>query len=273
MTQLKKEVLLIRHGESFTNGTTIYQAGDQFAGDPLSQHGLTQSDLLADEFVSQKYTPNIIIASYYQRARQTAQPTSLTRNTPIIVPVYQQLARITDLPLNEASPHSGRSLFRELDLPLELEGRHYDDVEAIAIKDAIRAHRYDEDWHYSNEESLFDIWQRAATAVAYIAARPESKIAIFSHGGFIKACLAWILFDHQENWPLRQKLEAYQAFTSQTWVDNAGIISLFQDAAHNKWQWLVSYNRHLSSSFGFLNNEPIGSSDTSADELHNDTTE
>lgn len=271
MAQTKKEVLLIRHGQSVTNETENYQAGDQFEIDPLNKTGERQGSLLAAEFESQGYTPDIILTSYYKRAMQTAQYIGRVTGARIVVPVYDDAGRIADKAPDAVTASDGKSLLRELDLPAELEGRPYTDEAAQTIKTEINEHLYDQDWHYSNEENLYDIWHRAGLAKQYIAERAEQKIALFSHGGFIKALIAHVLIDDHDAWSLRQKLEVYRTIMPTMWVDNTGIVSLFQQPSDGSWQWLISYNRHLHSSFGFMNNEPEFHAETSSDELHTDS--
>lgn len=267
MTDLKKEILLGRHGTSERNEVGMYQTGDQFNTDMLSQQGEAEAQLLASEFESQKYKPDVIVSSYYRRAIQTALPISLITGACIVVPVYDENWHVHDVSLEDVKPADGKSLLRELDLPSELAGLLYDNPEAKRIKKEIRNHLYDPDWHYSNEENLHDIWHRAGAMSLYLSARHEKKIYVQTHGGMLKAFLAHVLFNEQEGWDMRQKLKAYQAFTSGTWVDNTGIVSIFQ-LPDGSWQWPISYNRHLSSSFGFMNNEPSPGHDTPADELH-----
>lgn len=255
MTEYKKEVLLVRHGQSETNLTERYQAGNQIESDPLSREGMAQAQLLAAEFEDQDYRPDIIISSAYDRAISTAQFIGQVTASSIVVPMCEANGEIVDLNPSELQPDRRRSLLRELDLPSELAGKGYKDPVSKHITELIVQHQYDISWHYADEENLADIWKRAGHVASYLSSRPEQKLVVVAHGGIMKSLLAYLMFDNLD-WPLEQKLQAYQAFTSLAWVDNTGIIPLYALPQEQHWQWLISYNRHLTSSFGYLHEEP-----------------
>jgi broad specificity phosphatase PhoE len=169
------------------------------------------------------------------------------------VPVFEN-DKIVDLPADNPNIQSHKSLLRELDLPSELAGLRFKDPVAGAIKDEIHVHLFEPGWHYSDEENLYDVWDRAGKILEYLQDRPEQTIAVVAHGGILKACLARVL--QKESAPsltLRQQLEVYQSISAQTWWDNTGVVSLRYSPEEN-WQWLMTDNQHIGPAyFGFMN--------------------
>lgn len=265
MTDRTKEIIFIRHGKSVTNSENIYQAGDQFEIDPLDETGRWQAVAVAKRFESKAFHPDIILSSSYLRAMQTAKEIARITLTKIIAPVIgeEQIAR----PGYDAfEKNTGKSLFREIDLPSELEGKSYDDEVSLAIKEEIDEHLFEPHWHYSDEENLFDQWNRAKLCLDYLAARTEDRIVVVSHGGLIKACVANMLFASEQEFTVPDKLEAYHAFSSNTWFDNTGVITTDWNPETHKWRWMMSENNHLPGPFGYVRDEHAN---TSADELFN----
>ncbi len=260
---------MCRHGQTATNRESIYQAGDQFEVDPIDEHGDWQSRQLARRFQRYGYQPEAIITSSYLRAAQTARIINRITRTTIVVPVVID-DEVVDKSIDDPALHEGKSLFRELDLPSELQGRRYDDEVAKEIKNKIKSHRFDVKWHYSDEENLFDEWQRAGMCLDYLAERPEKRLAVVAHGGIIKSCLSRLLFGDRD-WPISQKLEAHQAFADKTWFDNTGVVTL-RHIDGNRWQWPISYNEHLGGAFGLVpgREQQPPEKDISAEELRAD---
>lgn len=265
MSEQVKEVVWVRHATSVTNRDSIYQAGPQFEIDPLDERGEWESDQLEHRFQNEGFSPDIIVSTSYLRGTQTARKIARATMANAVVPIYGN-NKIIDVPIDNVTSDSGKSLFRELDLPSELEGMSFDDEVALAIKEQVNAHRYEPNWHYSDEENFYDVWIRAKECLAYLKERGEQHIVVVSHGGLIKACLARMLFDDEREFSTPEKLEAYHAFAEHTWFDNTGIVSTRLDTDSGKWQWLISANDHLSGPFGYVRKEQ---SDTSADKLLN----
>jgi hypothetical protein len=66
-----------------------------------------------------------------------------------------------DLPADDAELRNHASLLREIDVPSELQGLRFDDPHARRIQHAALAVADKPDGHYSDEENLYDLWQRA----------------------------------------------------------------------------------------------------------------
>lgn len=239
MSEAFKEIIAIRHGKSETNFTDVYQTGDQALTDPLVEQGTWESFQLAERL--RDVPVDVILASNYLRAMQTAKIIQQSVDAPIVVPVVDESGQTHD------SNETDKSLFRELDLPSELAGLSFQDPEAQRITDALRAHVLDENWHYSDEENLHDIWQRAASITDFIEQRPEQTIITVSHGGILKAWVAYLMLA-EAGLLLRQKLVAYQSFARLTWLDNTGALSL-RYKENEGWKWLIGDNQHLDTKY------------------------
>lgn len=248
-----KHIIAVRHGMCESNKAEIFQAGDQFEIDPLTEEGRQQAEAVAARF--EGVPVDIILSTSYLRGQQTARPIQQVTGAPIVVPVLTDEG-IEDKLADTTSLGSHTSLLRELDLPSELAGLTFKDPVAVAVKDEIKQHLYEKDWRYSDEENLYDVWDRAGKILEYLEQRPEDIIAVVAHGGILKACMARILQkDVAQELTERQQLEIYQSFSAQTWWDNTGVVSL-RYSDDEGWQWIITDNTHLGTAyFGFMQDE------------------
>lgn len=265
---LAKNVIMVRHGECVSNETDVYQAGAQFEIDPLNQTGRQQAVRVAERFANVPL--DIILSTSYLRGVQTALPIQRVTGADIVVPVIEDQS-IYDIALDDPRLRTQPALLRELDLPSELAGLHRKDPAAVAITDSIQQHLYEKGWKYSDEENLYNVWDRAGKILQYIEERPEETLAVVTHGGISKACLARILQKKLTGYTERQHLEIYQAFSAQTWWDNTGVISL-RFSPKDDWQWLMTDNHHIGTSyFGFMGEDDqtkTTHSDTAAGDVY-----
>jgi probable phosphoglycerate mutase len=160
--KILKRFYFVRHGQTIDNINNIYQS----ASDPLTEKGVEQASLVAARFVS--IPADIIIASDYVRARQTAEA----------------IAGATGLPLRESA------FFEEIRRPSDIIGREKQELEPKRIMDEIIENEPNADWHHLDEENLFEALARARKAIEYLCGLPEEKIIVVSHGMFIKMMLA-----------------------------------------------------------------------------------
>lgn len=156
-----KTIYLIRHGETYGNRAHFHQPDDI----PLSTRGLAQAHCLIDALATRPL--DAVLSSDLFRAKETATIATAGQ------------CRV------ETSP-----LFREIRRPTELIGKHYLHPHSILAMGAIYIHATDPDWHWSDEESVYDTYVRANEALAYLAERPEEHIAVFTHRGFIASMLS-----------------------------------------------------------------------------------
>lgn len=239
-----QEFILIRHGESRTNATNIFQAGDQYDSDPLTERGEEAARRLAERLAG--VPVEVTVSSSYLRARRTAALVAEATGSPHVVPVKDGSAWV-DLPAD--GELAGRlSLLRELDVPSELAGLRFDDPRAKQISHAATAIADQPDGHYSDEENLHDLWRRAEDIRSYLEARTESVVAVVAHGGIFKVLLAHLMFTAVPGFDTAQQLAAYRGFIRLGWWDNTGVVSL-RYSPREGWLWLMTDIDHLGPKY------------------------
>lgn len=246
MSETTKAAWFIRHGQSETNRTDIYQAGDQFQIDPLDEVGESSASRLAERF--EGVPVDVIISSSYLRALQTARTINEVTQTVIMVPVEQN----GDIALRNAEdPELADydSLFREQDLPSELEGLSFKDEAAQEIERRIKDNALDPDHYVSDEETLYDLWYRAKRCVRFIESMHEKRMIVVSHGGLLKMCFSNMLLDDEDRLDLKQKLSVHRNFAKKTWFDNTGVAP-WRHIDGRQWQWIVAHNSHMDTAAG-----------------------
>lgn len=200
-------IYLVRHGESYGNISRLHQIGTT----PLSEKGKKQAFELGQRL--KNITIDKVICSDFTRTKETAKQIALFKQTPI-----------------EYSP-----LFREIKRPSEIENRSVDNPEVIAIKQEINLHSDDPEWHYSNEENLYDLIERAREAITCLENQNEINLLIVSHGLFIRTIVGLLLFEELLNPALINK-------SIQRWeMSNTGITWIKKDSGI--WR-LVTWNDH-----------------------------
>lgn len=160
-------LLIVRHGLSQTNKERRYTGQLDVPLDPL---GVEQAAQTA-RFLRKHYRIDAVYSSDLSRAYETARPTAQAFGLPI---------------------HAMAGL-REIDVG-EWQGMLIDDVRAKykEIADALRAapglHRF------PGGEDHSELRMRAARAMEEIAQRhPDGTVAVFTHGGLIRAiCGLWL---------------------------------------------------------------------------------
>lgn len=155
------KLYLVRHGESTWNDLRLHQHGNV----PLSEKGKEQAAFVAKRFLDMPI--DIIITSTMVRAQETAN---------IIGEILQKEV--------VATTH-----LEELKRPTVIEGRNFDEEEVVAIKDEIKKHLHEPDWHHSDEENFFDLKTRIKKALDFLETRTEEHIVVVSHGVVIRMLL------------------------------------------------------------------------------------
>lgn len=240
-----QQFIVVRHGESQTNATNTFQAGNQYDSDPLTSQGKNAAQRLAERLKGMPV--DVIVSSSYLRARSTAGAIAEATGAPHVIPVWQDSSWV-DLPAQEPALRDHVSLLREIDVPSELQGLRFDDPRARQIQHAAIAVADQPDAHYSDEENLYDLWRRAEQMRQYLEARTERLIVVVAHGGINKVWLAHLMFTAVTGLDTPAQLAAYRGFTRLGWWDNAGVLSL-RFSPDQGWIWLMTDIQHLQPEY------------------------
>jgi broad specificity phosphatase PhoE len=186
-----KLIYFIRHGETEANVAGIRQG----ASGKLTERGRAQALETAKRFPKQKGHPEVIIASPYERTRETAEIIAKELNMVL-----------------EYSP-----LLVERRNPTEIIGHVGTEPETKKIVDLIDKSFHDDDYRYSDEENFTDLKERARELLEYIKTRPEERIIMVTHSIFLKMIVSYML--------LGDELTAskYNALSYLNPIDNGGI--------------------------------------------------
>ena len=248
-----QQFVVIRHGESRTNATNTFQAGNQYDADPLTSRGEEDARRLAQRLVA--LPVELIVSSSYLRARSTAGLIAEATSAPHVIPVRKGSSWV-DLPAGDPDVRNHESLLREIDVPSELQGLRFDDPRARTIQHAAMAVADQPNSHYSDEENLHDLWRRAEEIRQYLEARPERLVVVVSHGGILKVWLAHLMFKALAGLDTSDQLAAYRGFTRLGWWDNTGVLSLRFNRLQG-WLWLMTDIQHLQPEyFSFMPSVP-----------------
>ena len=203
-----KIIYFVRHGETKNNSLGIRQGSEG----GLTEKGRTQALAAAKRFPRHKGRPQIIIASPYERTKETAS---------IIAKELHLRVRYSDL-------------LKERRNPSEIIGRSGDEPEVRAIVDRIDKSYHDDDLRVSDEENFTDLKNRAKKLLNYITWRRQSRIIMVTHKIFLKMVIAYML--HGE------KLSAiqYNNLSYFNPIDNAGMaICTYTSHWFKKAEWKV----------------------------------
>lgn len=258
----------IRHGESQTNATNTFQAGNQCLTDALTPRGEADARRLAQRMASLPI--DVIVSSGYLRAHTTAALIAEATGSPHVVPVRGDSSWV-DVPADDPEISTSDSLLREIDVPSELEGLRFDDPRARAIEQAALVVADQPDGHYSDEENLYDLWRRAEDISRYLEARTEDLVVVVAHGGILKVWLAHLMFTSVGGLDTPAQLSAYRGFTKLGWWDNTGMVPLMFSRPHD-WRWLMTDIQHLEPEYLSFMPVPVPRpADTGAEYLGEDT--
>jgi broad specificity phosphatase PhoE len=266
MTEYQRFVV-VRHGESHTNATHTFQAGDQYDSDPLTPLGEEVATRLAQRLSAAPV--DVVVSSSYLRARSTASAIAKATGALHLIPVWSGSSWV-DLPADDPEVRSHASLLREIDVPSELQGLPFEDLRAREIQHAALSVADQPACHYSDEENLHDLWRRAEEIRRYLEMRTEKLIVVVAHGGILKVWLAHLMFTAVAGFDTADQLAAYRGFTRLGWWDNTGVLSL-RFRPDQGWLWLMTDIQHLEPDyFSFMPIVPkvaVSAPDTGAEYL------
>jgi broad specificity phosphatase PhoE len=205
-----KLIYFVRHGETENNALGIRQGS---AG-ALTERGRAQALTTAKRFPKHKGRPQIIIASPYERTKETAA--------------------IIAKELNIKVKYS--NLLMERRNPSEIIGHSGGELEVKKIIDRIDNSYHADDLRVSDEENFTDLKKRAKKLLNYITWRSQSRIIMVTHKIFLRMVISYMLYG--ENLTASQ----YNNLSYFNPIDNAGM-AICSYAHHwfkkDEWKILV----------------------------------
>lgn len=197
------KVYFVRHGQTELNAARQLQHPET----PLSENGRQQASFVAKRFTSIEI--DTIIASDLPRAKVTAE---------IIAERIQK-------------PISFTPLLRELKKPSEYRGKTYDDPVTVEINKQMKEHALDRNWHYSDEENFYDLYERASKAVTSFEELGKDNLLVVSHSATIRMMIAVMIFADMLT------PEMFERMRSHIKISNTGITLCEYDG--ERWRLLT----------------------------------
>jgi len=207
-----KLIYFVRHGETEANALGVRQGP---AGH-LTEKGRAQALATANRFPKKKGRPQVIIASPYERTKETSA---------IIAHELGMDVEYSDLLVERRNPS-------------QIIGHEGSERDVRKIVDQIDKSYHPDNLRYSDEENFVDLKARAKNLLKYIKHRPEERIIMVTHGIFLKMVVAYMI--HGEN----LSASLYNTLSYFNPIDNAGIaIVSYQHHWLKKDAWkLVVWN-------------------------------
>lgn len=175
------KVYFVRHGRSIGNEKQIHQDSES----KLSKNGLKQANLLSNRF--KNIDIDLIITSSFIRAKQTAEIINKNLNKPI-----------------EES-----ELFIELKRPTEIENLHILDEKVLKVRKKIYENYNDPTFRHSDEETFYELKERAGKAIKFLEEKETQNILVVSHGEFIRCMFGLMVFEDQFDSNLLLKIDEH----------------------------------------------------------------
>lgn len=211
----QKLIYFVRHGESELNAKGIRQGREG----GLSEKGRQQVKETAKRFPKRKGKPDVILASPYERTKETAA---------IIAEELNMKVYYSDLLVERRNPS-------------EIIGHEGKEKDVERIVDTIDKSFHDDNLRYSDEENFTDLKNRAKELLEYIRSRPEDKIIMVTHGIFLKMVISYIIKGDLLN------ASEYNTMSFFNAADNAGM-TIIKYTGHwfKKDEWkLLAWNNDL----------------------------
>lgn len=211
--KIKKQIYLIRHGQSEHNVKPIFQGVHV----SLTKHGELQAESVAQRVAKLDF--ELLISSSQKRALQTAEA----------------ISRLTKKPVQTSD------LFVERIKPTTVNDKPYSDKQAAKVW-----HKWEKSIAGEISEKIEDgetqkeIIERADKALQYLLNRKEQTMAVVTHGYFLRTILARVLL--QDELSSKNLVLVQQA----TGVENTGITILrYADDFEQDFAWrLWIFNDH-----------------------------
>jgi len=196
----------VRHGETENNALGIRQGAEG----PLTEKGRAQALATAKRFPKYKGRPQIIIASPYERTKETAS---------IISQELGVKVRYSELLTERRNPS-------------EVIGRSGRDPEIRKIIDRIDNSYHADDLRFSDEENFSDLKKRAKKLLPFISRRWQKRIIMVTHKIFLKMVISYMIYGESLTASQYNNLSYFNP------IDNAGMaICLYTHHWFKKDEW------------------------------------
>ena len=203
-----KLIYFVRHGETENNALGIRQGAEG----PLTEKGRAQASAPAKKFPKGKGCPQIIIASPYERTKETASIISQEIGVKV---KYSEL-------------------LTERRNPSEVIGRSGGDPEIRKIIDRIDNSYHTDNLRFSDEENFIDLKNRAKKLLTFISKIDEERIVMVTHKIFLKVVVSYMLYGESLTASQYNNLSYFNP------IDNAGIaICLYTSHFFKKDEWKI----------------------------------
>ena len=212
ISKQKKTVYFVRHGQSVDNNLPVFQS----VSSPLSEKGIAQAKSIAERLSTIEF--GTLISSPVQRAKETAEYISEKTKKEIVF----------------------SDLFVERIKPDEIDGKPWTDEEASKLWRAWEKTLYAPGLRVSNGENYDDTLARVDRALKFLENRPESTLAVVTHGYFLRAIVIRILLGDNLTGPIMK------SFQERASIENTAITVLnYKDAFEEDFAWrLWTFNDH-----------------------------
>jgi 2,3-bisphosphoglycerate-dependent phosphoglycerate mutase len=212
-----KRVWLIRHGESEANAGRRTPSHIQTG---LTTAGHEQAEKLAQRWEkSFGEPPQLIVTSPFLRTKQTAAP---------LLDKYSDYATTLEWRVEE---------WTRLD-PDKLRNTTFDERQPL-----VQAHwdRNDPNYRENNAESLNDLFNRVDAMLMNLSIRYEDRVAIFTHGHFMRATY-WTLMRYSSILGPHH-MRRFRAFTDVMVIPNTMVAEIKPSGSNRgPYEWFVDWN-------------------------------
>ncbi len=202
-----KYIYFVRHGETRSNLEQLVQPPTS----ELNETGFSQAERMAGR--GGGLDVSVVISSEFKRAWQTADVIA-ARN---------------------GWRHETSSLFHEVLRPSVFSGLPRTDPAYQEYVKNWNDNVTDPTWHFSDEESVQDVFDRSREAVQFLKERPEPHILVVTHGLFLKYIVSDILLGPDADPRVRLR------FHDKIYPTNTGL-TIFK-IQNGKWQ-MITWNDH-----------------------------
>ena len=199
-----KLIYFVRHGESEAN------IGIQGHINPLTEKGFEQANAIAERFKNIRIEK--LIETSKVRSKQTAEAISNIKKIPVTE---------NDLFIEREGEFEAMYEFKYLSIP--------------ELTEKMKEKLQKPNWDYEKQELFETLKGRVKKVTEYLEAAPEDRIAIVTHGAFLKVLVAYFIF--------KDSLTEEQAvmFMKGTATSNTGITVCKFNTEKKEWR-LLNWN-------------------------------